>query len=374
MRYFLPLLILLLQGCAAPKFINFSERAEVRGKVIHTGIIECFDEGLTYDNQTPVYCEASAALLIGDKILLATDKPVPGEKRSPVFTIPVDQLKSKSIGRDKVSYVSSEVFRQMQKIEAFAHDGGKVFFASTAFDRVRSTPEWDTYNSLVSWSEADFSDAFYLLPTQNGDMVSSRLLRQAFQRALRNDEFPEGPPYFKIEALAVLPGNRLIFGVREIGKSFQNFTYTCTLIETTFETSLSGVRLMPEFRKIYEFAPEVNGRRLGVSDLAYYPAGNSLLVLTSYEADGDEKTKAMASCLWALPLARMANGEKPMLVKNADNTPLEIPYKGEGLCVLNGRTVFIVHDEDRKESSLTIEGRTVVKKPHQTIYSIVEFK
>lgn len=374
MRIFTLSLLLLLFSCTPTKIIDFNQQATVSGKVTHTGIIDCFEEGLSYDGGTTmVYCETSAALLMGDKILLGIDKPVPGEKLSPVFTVPIGQLEEKVIAKEQLNYITAAPFREMQKIEAFAKGNDSLIFATTAFDRIKSTPDWDSYNSLVSWSKADFSDLQYILPIQEGSVTSSKLLRSSIQNALKNETFPNGPPYFKMEAMAVLPGNRLIFGVRETGQSYQDFTYGFTLLETTFEKTSLGISPAPNFKKVYDFKPEVNGRKLGISDLTYHPATNTLIVLTSYETAGDEKTKDLASYLWILPVQRMERGEAPMPVMDGDK-PLEIPYKGEGLCLLNDRTIFIIHDEDRKESRVDLDGKVITKKPNQTVFSIVRLK
>ncbi len=374
MRIITFFILFFVLSCTAPTFINFSERTEVQGRVTHTGIIDCFEEGLTYDGTLPVYCETSAALLLGDKILLGIDKPVPGEQLSPVFTIPVDVLKEKQITKEKLTYITTTPFREMQKIETFAKSNDTLAFASTAFDRIRSSPDWDSYNSLVNWGKPDFSDIAYVLPIQEGNVTSSKLLRSSIQAALKNEAFPDGPPYFKIEAMTILPRNRLVFGIREFGKSYQDFSYGLTLLETSFEKTAFGIAPAPNFKKIYEFKPEINGRSLGVSDMFWHAASNSLLVLTSYEGTGDEKNKDMYCYLWILSEQRLHKGESPVLVKNMDNQPLEIPYKGEGLCLLDNRTLLIVHDEDRRDSRINLDGKTITKKPNQTIFSIVRLK
>ncbi|HMO40643.1 MAG TPA: hypothetical protein PKC76_15960 [Saprospiraceae bacterium] len=357
----------------ASKVINFSERAAISGKVTHTGLIDCFAEGLSYDGGVPVYCEASAVVKTGETLLIGIDKPVPGEQLSPVFTIPVDQLKEKQIAQSKVNYILAEPFREMQKIEAFTVTPDNRFFATTAFDRIRSKPDWDSYNSIATWTQDDFSDVAYVLPIENEGVTSSKVLRSSIKNALKNEAFPDGPPYFKIEAMTALPGNRILFGVRELGESYEKFSYTFTLLEATYDMSSFGVAPAPEFRKIYAFQPEVNGRKLGISDMIYHAASNALIALTSYEGSGDEKTKDMATYIWVLPMARLERGEAPILVQDG-NQPLEIAHKGEGLVMLDDNTLFIVHDEDRKESNVALAGGTVRKKPHQAVFSIVQLK
>ncbi len=370
----LSLVVLILAGCTVPRgAINFAERTSVDGRVTRTGIIECFEEGLSYDNGMPVYCEASAVMKIGDELLIGIDKPVPGEALSPVFTLPIRALDEKEITKTQLSYVLEAPFREASKIEAFANAGDSLFFCTTAFDRIRDTPEWDSYNALLTWESADYSDLGYVLPEQNGDVISSKLVRFSLQKALANAQFPDGPPYFKVEGLVILPGDRLIFGVREMGESYQKFDYTFILVETTFKRSSFGIMPEANFRKIYEFKPEANNRLLGLSDLTYQPSSNSLIALTSFEGTGDEATKDMFSYLWVLPLNKLAQNSPPIPVLT-NGQPLEIPHKGEGLVMLDDRTAFVLHDEDRKMSQVETGGKTIEKKPNQAVFSIVKLR
>ena len=372
-RMLIFLVVLLLLGCdTTRKAINFAERTSVSGKVLRTGVIECFEEGLRYEAGVPVYCEASAVLKRGDELLIGIDKPMP-DKPSSVFSLPVSAIGAKEISKEQLQYISSEPFKNVSKIEAFANAGDSLFFCSTAFDRIRDTPEWDSYNSLLAWQSEDYSDVRYVLPEQNGNVMSSKLVRFSLQKALANEQFPGGPPYFKVEALAVLPGNRLIFGVREMGESYQNYDYTFTLVETTFRRSAFGLMPDANFKKVYEFEPAINGLKLGISDLTYQAASNSLIALTSFEGTGAEQTRQMASFLWILPMHRLDDNTTPMPVM-ADGEPLQIPYKGEGIIMLDNRTIFILHDEDRKESYVDLGDQTITKKPNQAVFSIVKLR
>lgn len=366
--------LLILFGCSTPQgALNYESRVSVDGKITHTGIIDCFEEGLSYDAGVPVYCETSAVLKRGDELLIGIDKPVPGEALSPVFTMPISVLEEKEVTKEQLKYISAAPFKDVAKIEAFANAGDSLFFCSTAFDRIRDTPEWDNYNALLTWQSTDYSDIGYVLPEQNGDVISSKLVRFSLQKALANEQFPDGPPYFKVEALTVLPGDRLIFGVREMGESYQNFEYTFILVETTLNKGTFGIMPSPDFKKIYEFKPEANSHLLGLSDLTYQASTNSLIALTSYEGTGDEATKPMYAYLWVLPLNRLSQNTPPIPVL-ADGKPLEIPYKGEGIVMLDDRTVFVLHDEDRRATQVDLDGQLVMKKPNQAIFSIIKLR
>ena len=95
-------------------------------------------------------------------------------------------------------------------------------------------------------------------------------------------------PYFKVEGLAVLPGNRLVFGIRERGTSFKDFQYTMTLIEATYHVDNGRVVVDTPMRQIYRFDPSsVAGipEGTGLSSLYFDRKHHRLFVLTSFEKE-----------------------------------------------------------------------------------------
>ncbi|MFN7118273.1 MAG: hypothetical protein ACK4TA_15840 [Saprospiraceae bacterium] len=365
---------LLLANCTTTKPLDFSRADAVNATVTRTDLLNVYQYGLKADSVNYVYAEASAAMKMGDQILLAIDKPVPGNF-SPVFTVPVADVLKKPEYSNRINFVSAAPFKQALKLEAFAKaPNDSLFFATTAFDRVRgSSADWDGYNALLSWQSKNYADVQYVAASERNGVTSSRDLRSAFQKVLTTSQFPNGVPYFKIEALTVLPGNRLVFGVREIGESYLKFEYTFILVEATFSISSGGVQINPNFKKIYEYKPVVNGHQMGISDLLYHTASNSLLALSSYEAGTDEKNKTFSSSLWILPLSRLEKGEAPLPVMS-EGKQLEMPYKGEGMTLLDDRTLFVIFDEDRKDTQVKIGKEMVAKQPHQAIFSIIKLR
>lgn len=373
MKNLLFVIILFLVGCKTSQLANLDKATSVEAKVVQMGLLDCYPSGLKADSVNFVYAEASAAMKMGENIVIAIDKLTP-KGTSPVFTVPITEVMNGAAVK-KVNYVNITPFQQVIKLEAFAKSpNDSVFFATTAFDRMRgSVADWDGYNALLAWRKSDFSDVQYVNSSERNGVTSSRDLRSSIQKALVTNQFPNGAPYFKIEALIVLPGNRLIFGVREIGESFQKFDYSFILLQTTYTTNINSIQINANFTKVYEYQPVVNGRKLGIADLAYHAASNSLIALTSYEEiTTNEKVKELFSSLWILPISKMDKGAAPIPVMR-DGKQLDIPHKGEGITLLNDRTLFIIFDEDRKDSQVNMNGKMVTKQPHQAIYSIVKF-
>lgn len=365
-------IILFLVGCKTSQLANLDKSTSVEAKVVQTGLLDCYPSGLKADSVNYVYAEASAAVKMGDNILIAIDKPTPTNV-SPVFTVSAGTFGKKTVADTPVNYVMTVPFPQVLKIEALTKSpNDSLFFATTGFDRIRgSAADWDGFNSLLAWHKTDFSDVQYVNGSERNGVMSSRDLRASIQKVLITNQFPNGAPYFKIEALVALPGNRLIFGVREVGESYQKFDYTFTLLEATFTAINNKIQINPSFKKIYEFKPVVNGNMTAISDLVYHAPSNSLIASTSREDGLDEKKKILASYLWVLPLAKMEKGEAPLPVMSGDKQ-LEINYKGEGITLLDDRTLFIICDEDRKDSQIVMDGKMVTKQPHQAIFTIVK--
>ncbi len=369
-------LLLLLYSCRAIR-TNLDKVATIEGKVLHTGIIDCFEEGLLNPDGTFVFCEASAVTKVDNRLLIAIDKPVPANKGlSTVFSVPLSEIHADKINRTHIQYALEQAFQNVIKIEALTQTPDKRFFATTAFDRIKSsTPDWDGYNALLTWNSTEFENLQYLDSTTTGGFTSSKNLRKAFQKVLTTNAFPNGVPYFKIEALAALPGNRLIFGIRELGESYLKFDYTFTLIETSYTPTADGIVIHPDFKRIYDFQPFMEGQPLGISDLIYHADSKSLLALTSYEESvADESKKKFYTYLWVLPLSKMTAQEAPLPIRTASGTALQIPYKGEGICFLDDKTLLIIHDEDRKPSTVRLAATTTTRQPHQAVYSIVRLK
>ena len=369
-------LLLLLYSCRTIR-TNLDKVAAIEGMVLHTGIIDCFEEGLLNPDGTPVFCEASAITKMDNRLLIAIDKPMPaGKGLSTVFSVPLSEIRSDKINRSLIQYALEQAFQNVIKIEALTQAEDGRFFAATAFDRIKSsTPDWDGYNALLSWNGAEFENLQYLDSITTGSFTSSKNLRKAFQKVLTTNAFPNGVPYFKVEALAALPGNRLIFGIRELGESYLKFDYTFTLIEANYTRTPNGILIQPDFKRLYDFQPFVEGQPLGISDLIYHADSKSLLALTSYEESiADESKKTFYTYLWVLPLSKMAAQQAPIPIKTATGTALQLPHKGEGLCLLDDKTLLIIHDEDRKPSTVQLATTTTTRQPHQAVYSIVRLK
>ena len=359
-------------SCSVTRELSSDNRVE--GSLEQIGLIEAYPAGTKYQDGLDLFCESSAVTRVAERLVVASDKPVPeGSGLSPVFSFPVTKKFPKVI--KDIRYEGAPLFQSSRKIESMAYSPQTdLYFAATAFDRIKlDSDEWDAYNMLFYWSADQFDQARVLFKNEDGAKVSSKNMREALTRVVRNTKFPGGVSYYKIEGLAVLPNNQIVFGVREMGRSYEDFDYSFLLLSTSFVKTRSGIIINPDWNKIFEFDPSKMlgsaGESLGVSSLEYHAPTKTLLALTTFE--GEKET--FATNLWMIPMSkRLRMDTKPILVRGADGQPLTLPYKGEGLTLLDNKRLFIVFDEDRRKTEVASQGLS--REPHQGMFGVVKLK
>src|SRR4028118_566246 len=147
-KILLPFLVLLFfTQCRTSRNINKPgpDGLSSQAGITREGFLDCFEDGL-FANGLPVWCEASAILFDGKRLLLANDKDMP-DNRSSVFYWGLKNGVPDTA--TQVSYLNNPIFKTAKKFEDFAATpDGRFVFLSTAFDRVKpGSSEWNGYNS-----------------------------------------------------------------------------------------------------------------------------------------------------------------------------------------------------------------------------------
>jgi len=312
-------------------------------EILDYGLINCFEEGLLTSNGEIATCETSGVLLLKDILYFANDKAIPF--RSPVFKIHYNGI----LVKDSFQYLMhNELIHAMKFEEITATEDGKFIIATTAFDRHKEDHSWDEFNKIVYWEPANEDSARVLTPVVHNGIKSSVGLRKFFSNTLANDSFPEGMPYFKIEGLCCLPGNRMIFGIRETGRKYDDFTYSITMIAVDYKINNKTIELDSNFKIIFEYHLPVSSglyQPLGLSGLAYDKFNKRIYLLTSYEHQGTNKF--VGGYLWILPLKHLKNNKAPLLVCQKNKEPLFFSHKPDGITVIDKDRIFIVCDDDK---------------------------
>ncbi len=364
-----------------------ADSAPARAPVTHAasflgeGLVTCFPEGTMRNDKPdqPAVCEVSAVAVVGEQVLLASDKEFPGAGRSSIFQVPLTLGDKPALGAQPVGFLTAPAITASIKYEDFTKTpAGDRVFITTGFDRVKDDGSWDGYNALLTWkTDAPGEVAVVTTPDAVG-AASSVSLRAAFSAALLSEAAPEGQPYFKVEGLVAVGEDRLLFGIREQGASYKEFEYSIDVVEARYGISDAGaVTIDPASVKRLFRGPAtlVLGHRVALSSLALDEAGGRLMMLTSYEHEGTDSH--VGGFLFAVPLSAIEANDGAALaagiVRAADGFPFLFGHKPEGIAALDGGRWLVVHDDDRvtSQKDIGLKVLSFERGLHQAAYTIL---
>ncbi|QJW89060.1 hypothetical protein HNV11_06485 [Spirosoma taeanense] len=357
-------LALLVGACkiVQPIFDRFGSPATAT--ITKEGLLTCFAPETSLNGQ-PVWCEASAVLFDGKRILVANDKDMPASL-SPVFINTIDALTD---SLQKPTYFMQPTFAAARKYEDFAQTpNGKFVFLTTAFDRIKpNSHDWDGYNTVLYWRKGDEQHPRVLAVTDTSRTSIS--YRQRIATVLANAQFPGAMPYFKIEGLAATD-RQLLFGIREEGKAFDKFDYRTKIIGVSYriESEPDGerIRLADDWKLIADFNPAkaepALPQPLGLSSLEYDPYRKRFWMLTSQEVEGK-----LDAYLWTATPAELYANKPFKLIRDVKGQPLHLNHKAEDLTPLDRNRLLLIHDDDRVRTRVGSR----VRQPNQAAYTIV---
>lgn len=371
------LLISVLSSCAMFRSAELKGR---QGKIAEAGTIDCFPVGTLNQDKQILNCELSAAVFYNEKIVTATDKVTPPTS---VFSLPytIDE----GFNSEQINYMESNEFNSVKKIEDFSISPDlKLVVGVTGFNQFSlEKPEWNAYNSIVYWDAAKDMKVKIAEPskakTERGVVMSSVKLRAKFAAAFKADNL-EIPDYYKIEGVAIIPGNKMLFGIREMGANHNEYDYKILIISADYVYSKSNLEVS-NFRIAYDFdASNVKGitKPIGLSSIEYDRFNDRIYLLTSYELnqEGENKPEKLGAYLWVLPLEDFKLKKDPKLVMKKKNKPLLLAHKSEAVTVIDANTVFIANDDDRVTGVEKIADKEneFYRKPNQGSYYIIKIK
>ncbi len=340
-----------------------------RARTLEKDVFSCFDAGLLDDADKAVNAEISAVAWDGKRLLMASDKPIPGEQRSSVFALECVDGRPQP---DTLVYYTAPLIRAAQKYEDFALTvAGKHVIATTGFDRVdENSTDQHHYNQLLIWPSDAPDAARVVAASDEGDVRSSVELRRDLREAV-------GAPYFKVEGLAAIPApdgdDLLLFGIREIGQDHANFDYSCCVVAAPYRVDGDDLVFTGDFKIVYDFDPTGwPGVRyvVGLSSLEYDPYNDRLFLLTSFETEDADRNPANGGYLWEISRADFHARRDPVLVEDENGAVLEFGNKAEGLAVIDHKHVLVAYDPDRH---LVLEAghARASREPHETPYTLL---
>lgn len=365
------LVVVLVFLCALVIFTCSARRSPV-ASIASKGVFDCFPATLSSINGKQLVCEASAVMSIDDRTLLvATDKDIPNSGYSQVFELPFFKSPSGSIQYGRASYRTARAFRDVRKVEALAK-GKHLRFAMSDFDwpPEPNSTEADPYNTFLFWNHNTPHEVHVAYRVERDGVVSSLPLRKQFAKALANEKYPDGPPYFKIEGLSALPGNRLVFGVREVGESYEDFEFKVIMLATNYKVGKDGLVFVKPITKLLDFSTELVTEAIGLSSLHYDWQKDRLYFLTSVESNGE-----FGGYLWTISsVAHSDEFGSPILLRDKKGSPLRFQHKPEGLTSIDKNSLLVVHDDDRELTAVKTKQGVVTRQLHQSAYTVVNVR
>ena len=340
-------------------------------------------------------CEPSGALFHNGKTMLANDKQINMPDYSAVFEF---KYEANMLGESPSRYLDYQMIKQANKFEGITKvkfGSQKFAVATTAFDKFEKTdPKDDPNNTLLMWPlRSDKENQVEVISKgERGNMVSSLPLRAHFIRALENVYTFQGPqPYFKIEGLAAAPGNKLLFGIREIGRDSNDpDRYAVMIISIPYKFKKGRIKLSEDKAEvIYSYDLKQRSelgdaaRFLGLSSIEYDPKAHLFYLLTSYERGQSGGVTDLGGYLWALSYRDLfkstENHDKkqaPILVRNNNGEIVEFDHKPEGLAVIDTSTLLVIYDDDRAKQIKKGDGSSTpyTREGYETYYSIVKIQ
>ena len=334
-----------------------AQKSTVHASIEHEGKIDCFSLEFMAAQTKPPSCEPSAVETLAGRIFFGNDKNISGEGLSAIIWY---QKASKSLAGTPDGHVALGPIQKARKWEALAKiHGTSILLASTAFDRIKKGGKWDSYNTLIAWDAATNNRVQIINEVKSNGRPSSLEMRSLFKAALANKDFPKGPDFFKVEAMAVLPDSRILFGIRESGKKYNDFTYQRTILAGKLSGSFPKLTIEGPLQRIFQFVPASEMKLvepLGISSMAYDPKREGLWILTSYEQSGPPKK--IGAYLWFLSKAQLTSETGiPKLVRLSNGNPLDFEHKSEGISVLENGTLLVIHDDDRVTTTQKTKAR-----------------
>lgn len=345
----------------------------MHAEILAKGEFRCFPDDLRDAQGRPVHAEVSAVVWDGARLLMASDKEIPGDERSPVFTMHYDAARGPL--EETLEYVCTPTIRNAAKYEDFAlTPDGQFIIGTTGFDRFdHASTALDAYNAMIIWPCGSPDRARAIGGTPKSAGAGSVALRQSLSAVLRTD-------YFKVEGLAAIPSmesdrdGTLLVGVRERGEHKDRFDYVSEIVAAGYRMVDGDLRFIEEFSLIHSFvahecAPDLQ-HQCGLSSLELDPFAQRLFLLTSYEMEDSAGNPDLGGYLWELSLNEFHQGEPPRPVRHGDGRLVEFHNKAEGLAVLADDRLLIVFDNDRHLEMEADRGREQ-RQANEALYTLL---
>jgi len=374
---FLGMLLLISCNPCCPDQTVYAEK-------VLTSKFEFFDEGLidqmksgNNQNDSLVFAEVSAVTYDGEKLIFGNEYII--NKGLSDSLLPIFEKPYKNFPTDSIVFYHDQKFKNANKFEDMTMlsdtSGAKYVVATTAFNR--DPKDERGFNTMLIWPKGNSKKVEVVHPSEADSLgiISSLDIRKKLIKELAT----KGVGYIKIEGLAAIPNNKLLFGIRELGEDYNGRKYTITIMSASYMFYKEELVLY-DFKIALELDPDdgrkkTNCKTVGLSSLEYDAYNKRLYMLTSYESDrpdADKTYEDIGAYLWVMSIDENNKLTTPKLViDKTTSKPLEFNHKAEGIAVISATELFVVHDDDTvvEFKSAKKGAKKNDRKPHQSYYT-----
>ncbi len=331
---------------------------------------QCFQDGLRYDDGTIVSCELSGVSFFANRLYFVSDRQIPGY--SPIFYCKY----RRPLSLKKKKYLNSNNLNIHYKYEDIAISPNlKYLFLLTSFEE-KMVNKSAKFNNFIAYMPIYNTSQKFLFPTKKFSAQNVFNFRRQIKKALASKLYPEGPDYFKAEAISIVADSILLMGISRIGESLDNYINTAIILEAEYYIGDNDmVMMIKKLRKTYElFFDEYSGieHNQYITGMDYDYFNKAIFFTTSYYK-GDTPTD-VGGYLWRISFADYQLNRKPDLVYLATSRPLLFAHKPSGVTVIDEETVFVICDDERIKGSPKIfdKRREFNRQLNQTAYYVLK--
>jgi len=334
---------------------------ELTANELNSGYFETIKGEMFFPNGFPYASEISAIAVVGNQVLLLNDKTHPNA--SPVLVANLQNF----VPDTAITGLTDTLYKQIRKYEGTGITPDEKFvFLMPAFNDTAAVFNQIIYapcNALNSPKKTIF----------RADKKASSM-REAILKVLSTSA--DTVKYIKIEGFTVIPGNKILLGIRELGASFSDFEYKAIIISFSYTIENNEIIIENDAQVLMNnnISGYAGNPGLALSSLEYSKYTDQLFLLFSIEAGS--QTHNLGGHLFSMQIKNLGKNNTLSPVLNNEKLPYRFIHKTEGIAAIDATHFIVVADDDRVTGldSTYIEPITFRRKLQQSAYSVIEIK
>ncbi len=305
----------------------------------------CFQAGMEYDNGVKVSCELSGVGYFANRLYFVNDTPIPGYPSvlNCRYRLPVNFRDGKYLGNKKLKNIVG-----YQDV-AVSPNLRYLFLLSSFEDSPLLSGNYAVNNNLITYMPIDYPDSSFFAPRKSLVVKEILNFRKQIQKALSSKLYPEGPDYFKAEALSIVSDSIMLIGISRIGKSVENSVPVAIVVEVGYYIGADNtMMIISSPKKSYELLfddYQTLEKNLYITGMDYDYYNKALFITTAYH--NGNTSMDIGGFLWRINFKDYQLHKPADIVYSAAKQPLHFAHKPSGVAVVDEETVFVICNDER---------------------------